>query len=492
MIDFSSPQRQSPIGVLIMFLDTVKDYLRNLWPLLIVAILKFDGVARFWVYIGIGIILVLFAIAAWLRYRNFTFYIDDELDEFILTQGVFAKTKTAIKLNKIQQVNINQSIVQRVIGVHELEVDTAGSADKEVRIKAVSHPLALALKARLLQESRGISEEEAIDISVRDAAPEPYIRISLASLIKTGLTANYVRTIGVILAFIFTIIDALRDIVEVDDGKVEQYFDSGFTIWSSLLLGGLIIGLILLINLVRVVFRYFNYTIIRQNNSLLVSFGLLNTRNIILRPERVQTVTIVQNYFQKKMNLATLRISQAGGEHNVHKQSLEIPGCSSEEKDAILNLLFGTLPTPETELRPNYRKLVFAIFLAIVLPLSGFIALRQYVEMPEEANYAVVAYVAFVLTLLLFSFRNSRLYLADGFAMVRGGAWDVSAEIVDIRKIQAVQTSQLAWHRSAGIGNLSLHTAGGSVYFRLGNYAAIREYVNRWLYKIESSDENWM
>jgi putative membrane protein len=42
--------------------------------------------------------------------------LDAENQEFIITEGVFNKTKTAIQLRKIQQVNINQSFIQKLIG----------------------------------------------------------------------------------------------------------------------------------------------------------------------------------------------------------------------------------------------------------------------------------------------------------------------------------------------------------------------------------------
>ena len=41
-----------------------------------------------------------------------------------------------------------------MIGVYALDVDTAGSADKEGKIKAISHFLALDLKSRLLENEK--------------------------------------------------------------------------------------------------------------------------------------------------------------------------------------------------------------------------------------------------------------------------------------------------------------------------------------------------
>jgi putative membrane protein len=79
--------------------------------------------------------------------------LDNENEEFIINEGILIKQKTIIQLNRIQQVNINQSLIQRLVGVYELDVDTAGSAKKEGQIKALSHPR-YSFKARLLDNEK--------------------------------------------------------------------------------------------------------------------------------------------------------------------------------------------------------------------------------------------------------------------------------------------------------------------------------------------------
>jgi putative membrane protein len=61
--------------------------------------------------------------------------LDNENEEFIINEGIFNKQKTIIQLNRIQQVNINQSLIQRLVGF--IDVD---KALKEGQIKALSHP----------------------------------------------------------------------------------------------------------------------------------------------------------------------------------------------------------------------------------------------------------------------------------------------------------------------------------------------------------------
>jgi putative membrane protein len=97
---------------------------------------KFDELNK--VYLLLGTVLVVLRIVAYLKYQNFTF-LDNENEEFIINEGIFNKTKTIIQLNRIQQVNINQSLIQRLVGVMSW-TSILPVALKRRRAKALSHP----------------------------------------------------------------------------------------------------------------------------------------------------------------------------------------------------------------------------------------------------------------------------------------------------------------------------------------------------------------
>lgn len=501
--DFSQPQRQSPVGVLVMFFYTLQQYLRALWPMLVIWVFKFDEINKLYLVLGTIAVIVLIGVVSYLKYLNFTFFLDEENEEFIITEGVLNKSKTTIQLNKIQQVNINQSLIQKFVGVYALDVDTAGSSKKEGSIKAISHNLALELKARLLENERKIvpSETELEQSIVAGAGSEehPFIKISLLTLLKVGITSNYLRSFGLLLLFVSTIYENLSNFTENDlleDQNFDEYnyFDDTAIFKGILILITILFLIVLVINLVRVVFRYFDYKIAKQKGSLLLSFGLLNTKSTIIKPEKVQITTVTRNYFQKKMDILEIKIKQAtSGEPEERKSAIEIPGCSESERDQILKLLFKSIPEKGAMLRPNFRKLVFSIFTTIVLPLSIYFAFAEWIE-PEafEFVYLVPVYVVFIGLILYFSFRNYRLFVSGNFIIKQHGAWDIENEIIEPGKIQAITTSQLFWHKKADIGSIILHTAGGNVAFQLGDFTQIKNYVNLWLYEIETSDSNWM
>jgi putative membrane protein len=506
--DFNQPQRQSIVGIFVMFVYSLKGYVKAFWPLVVISILKFNEFDKLNVLIGILSVLAFFAIMviiSYLRYLNFTFYIDKENEEFIITEGIFNKTKTTIQLYKIQQVNINQSLIQRLVGVYELVVDTAGSNKKEGNIRAISYELALDLKARLLENENKkllhnddlISTSDEISIDEIMDSETPFIKISFPSLLKIGISSNYVKTFLLIIFFFISLFDHIKQITGRDvlhDENIENYVDKSQVATAFLILFIVFFLTVIIINLVRTIFTYFDYKIARQRGSLLLSYGLLNTKSTIIKPEKVQITSITQNFFQKKMNVLNLKIKQAtGGEKEGSKLAIEIPGCNKLEKDAILKLLFQKIPEKGIVLKPNFRKLGFSIFLTIVLPLLGFYFVRDLIiEQLPVIDYLVLLFVVFIGTVQFLIFKNNRLYINHDFIIVQNGAWDITNKIILPSKIQAITTSQLFWHKNINIGSLTLHTAGGNISFQLGNFTSIKQYVNLWLYEMETSDSNWM
>jgi putative membrane protein len=473
--------------------------LKATWPIIVITLLKADLKSTLIAFLILLAIVVYFGIYSFLKYRNFTFYIDEDNEEFIVSDGIINKTKTTIQLHKIQQVNIKQNLIQRLIGVYAIDVDTAGSDKKEGNIKAISHPMAIALKSRLL-ENEGKKAIVADSITSDEKVENytiPFLKINLVSLLKIGITSNYVKSVGLILTFFFTIYENLHqagaeDVISTE--RLEGFVDNNSLWYSGLLFVLIMFSIIFLINIGRTLIKFFDYTVTKQKGSLMLTYGLINTQSTILKPEKVQIVKVSRNYLQKKLNVLEIKIRQAiSDEKKDNKSLIEIPGCNAFERDEILKLLFKQLPEKGLMMQPNFRKLIFSIFLIIVVPLTGYFLFGKYLE-PRVFEYANVAvfYMIFMLVLLFFGFRNYRLYVNDNHIIKQSGAWDVDNEIIEIGKIQAITTSQLFWHKSLNIGSLTMHTAGGNITFHLGKFDQINEYVNLWLYEIETSNSNWM
>ena len=496
MTNFSQPQKQSLLGVVVMFANTLQKSIRSFWPILLIWLVKYDTLNKVMVFGGIAAVIILIAVISYLQYYFFTFHIDEETNEFIIQKGVFNRTKITIQLHKIQQVNINQSLIQRLVGVHKLEIDTAGSDKKEASISAISHELATILKERLINYSE-IDNPISQEVSVEE--PTSALKISLLSLIKIGFTSNYVKSFALLFVFFTTIMENLRQLSDsevINEDEVSNYMDK-FSLYSSVGLGiGIVIVLVLIVNLVRTIIKYFDFTIQKSKQSILLSYGLLATKNTLLNPNKVQKVTITQNFFQKKLDIITIGVHQASSdaEKVKEKDKIEVPGCTKLESDEILKLLYEKLPEKGALFLPNWRKLAVNLFFLLVLPIVISLIVKlnsDFFTWNEWFIYSSI-FTLFSGILIWFSYKNYKLFVSNNFIFKQNGAWDIDNSIVEPYKIQAITTQQFFWQKVTNIGSVTLSTAGGNISFSTGNYSEIKNLVNYWLFQIETSDKNWM
>lgn len=496
-IDFSQPQRQSLPGILVMFANSLQKTVRALWPMLLIWLVKFDSLNKFVFFGSVAGVVVLIGIISYLQYLFFTFHIDEENAEFVIQKGVLNKTRITIQLHKIQQVNINQSLIQRLVGVHKLEIDTAGSDKKEASISAISHSLATILKERLINHSQLETTENEEKI-IEEVTPISFIKIGLPSLIKIGFTSNYIKSFALIFLFFSTIIENLQQLNTevIDEDKVTKYLDTLPIITSVLIVIGFFIGLILVVNLFRTILKYFDFTIQKSKQSIILSYGLISTKNTLLNPNKVQKIKVTQNYFQKKLDVTTIGIHQASSdvEKVKEKDQIEVPGCTENERDAILKLLLGQLPQKGTMFLPNWRKLAVNTFFLLVVPILITLFLNYQTEFVTWNDWLIYTSIfsIFALIMLWFSFKNYRLFVSNDFIIKQNGAWDIDTTIIEPYKIQAIETQQFFWQKATNIGSVTLSTAGGTVSFTTGNYSEIKQLVNYWLYEVETWEKNWM
>jgi len=494
---FNKPQKQSIKGILIMFTDSVQSFVRAAWLPLVLIIYKLDTSKIILFGLGLLILLVCIGVVAYIQHNNFTFFLDKHKNEFVIQKGVITKNKIIIQLDKIQQVNINQSLIQKLVGVYSLDIDTAGSNKKEISIRAIDYKIAQHLKESLLN-----NEVKAVDQEIEGfKTPEkPFLKLSFLTLLKVGLTSNYSRSFVLIGGFVASFYGGIQDVsksIDIDKDQIDGYVEQGINYFSISFLLMIVLIIVLVINIVRTVVKHFDFQITKQNKTFAITFGLIAKKNTLLKPSKVQITSFSQNYFQKKLDIQNIILKQASTtdetETNNKKSDIEIPGCNKLEKEAVLNLLFTSKIKEQEVLTPNYRYIVKAVFLSIIIPVSLFIIAGLFINQELQSYFGLIlVYLIMVGVVLFFKFKNYRLYLNNEFLIFKRNAWDVEHLIIEPFKIQGITTRQYFWHKKANVGHVIFHTAAGDVNFKYANFLEIKKWTNYWLYAVESSNKNWM
>lgn len=498
--DFSEPKRQSAAGVAVMFADHLQRSIRVLVFPIILLLVRAKGMNHWYLIAGFLVFLFILIIYSYLSYLRFSFFLDEEKQEFVIQKGVLSKEHISIRLDKIQQVNINQSLIQRIIGVYSLDIDTAGSDKKEASIKAIDHHTATILRERLLnRDTPGTTTEKTTD--GQGPNPEPLLKLSTTTLLKVGLTSNYGASVALLMGFIFAIMETLKNYTEafqLEENPIKALSTEGLNLISVGVLLFFALLIILGTNILRNFIKYFDFEVIKKKAVLAITSGLFEKKHTLLKPARVQISSYSQNYFQKKLDLMNMKFKQASfdsadeDDKDNKKHDIEIPGCDENERDELLKMIFECIPPKNSTFIPNYRFLFLTIMLKVVIPISFFLLIGSVLVHLRPYFWWIIPYTILVVIMLYFEFAHHRLYLSENFIIKKSGIWDVEHQIMEPHKIQGITTKQYFWHKKANIGHLVLHTAAGTIHFKYGNYAEIHRMANYWLYYIESGKKDWM
>lgn len=496
--NFSLPNKLDKKALFLVLGTTLYTVARAAWPIIALMVVKREF--KSWYFFAvIGVVILATFITKLINYFYFSYQVVG--DELIIKKGWLNKSTTVVKLDKIHEVNLNQKFTHKIIGLYLVNIDTAGSSSTEIEINGIDFQKALALKDVLTssvetnKESKTILSEENHEAIIYDQSADK-IKISLISLIKIGLTRNYLQTFGLLIAFSFQIIDQLQDFFYKDDASVyDDIFEASYDQYLGMVGVAIFFGLIALVvifNLARTLLTYYNYQVNLKDKHLTASYGLTDSHIISVPANKVQMFQFQQNYFQKLMNLFEVKIKQVeSNEDNQKKKGLIIPGANYLELNALFNVIFSNnLIDLKNGFKPHIRVLAIKIAILCVPAIITLIIL--YFTDSLLFSWVILPFFILGCLLIYMGYKNEKMIFKDDFVILKSGIWDITTTYLPIDKIQKVSISQSYFQEKRQIGSLNLYTAAGIVTLYYYDFNMLQRMVNEILYKIEKNKHSWM
>ena len=486
---FSQFQKQSKFGSIVFFFETIR---KNIYNFIYVFLPALQG--YFLLSLAIfALVLVGIGIFSFINYYYFIYKFDFNKSAFIIQKGFFTKTKLSIPFEKIQQINFNQNLIHKIFSLYEVQMDTAGSDNTEVDIKAVSKEIADDLKVI----SAKIKKKRAIKTTVEES-DNNLLNINILTLIKIGLTSRYFETFGLILGTIALGFQFLEDLnIDYTENVEKIISTTNFGLIFTLVVLLIIIIAILVINLISTILKYFNFTAIKSSNNLEISYGLIQTKSIILSPKKVQQFQIIQNYLQKTLDILEIKINQASSTKIVKDNSrskIIIPGFTKNEKNDLFKYIFNKKIQEEIQMKPHVRKLIFSLIFTSIIPSLIFLLIFILFEI-LSLKYILISCLSYLILTSFVNWRyykNNSLIIAKDFIVYKSGFWDIKSTIIETFKIQSIILSQPVWHKKRNLGDIIFSTAGGFIKAKTYNFSDLKNIVNRSIYSVEISNKKWM
>lgn len=467
MIDWQEPQRLHPA----YFVTGLGQAAKGSFGL--IAAGAYFGISGQWLLLGlmalayVGITLA----TLWLRWIRFSYRVTDE--DIVIESGLISTQTRAIPFERIQDVNIEQGPVARLIGIARVKLETGAAASGGVE-EGVLDAVSLARAAGLRDLIRAHRVSGGVRITASDeprATPEygdrPIFIMAPRRVLQSGLY-NFSLAVFAVLGGLFQTGGDLFNVNPFKRAFWNQILDSGSPLaeyvlthrWVSALAGVatlVVVGLVT--GVVRTLLRDYNFRLTRTETGLRRQRGLLTLTDVIIPVRRVQAAIVATGPIRVRAGWHALKLQSLArdeakqGDHDV------APFAQLGEIAPILAELGMAPPAQDTDWRRIDRAYAIEYALWLALPLIATLVVAAFGLLPALFGTAALG-IAIVGRAL--AWRRYR-YAHDGNRiLIRRGFWRQRTIILPLANIQSADVAHNFVTRAFGVAALKFGVAGGS------------------------------
>ncbi|MCO4329405.1 PH domain-containing protein [Staphylococcus hyicus] len=286
----SNPQKLHPISYITGLIEAIK---QNIFVFIIFIFFQLKSFNWYdiWSYVVPAIIFSFFLISFCInivRVYKTRYWIEDGY--FIVTTGVFNLERKELHIKRIQSIDANQSVVNRIIGGVNLQLKTpSDSIELDTITKQQSE--------RIREELEKVKGQFSKIVQNQDDKGEPVYRerreedvlytLSNKNLLYMAMTSG---AILVTLATVAPIIGTFQNVINWKwlFGSVNHVFSH--QVYAVMIGASAIIVLSYIIGVIITMIKFYGFTLHRRDDYLHIKFGLLNIRRMTIPITRVQAV----------------------------------------------------------------------------------------------------------------------------------------------------------------------------------------------------------
>ncbi|UTR14684.1 PH domain-containing protein [Salipaludibacillus sp. LMS25] len=382
----NSWKRQHPAAIFIRFLSSLKEIVISFIAVIIFG--QTQAYTSLFYLIFFAVILLTALYNGFISWWKFYYNLQEE--ELLIKKGLIFRKNRFIRKERIQSIDINANIIQRIFRLVELRIETAGGgSEPEFSLVALRREEAQKIKKQLLkkkapsshliehdQDLSGYSHDKgeirlAPNDGIRENDEASHARVKADEceemeeveervdfkwelgtkrLIFAALTSSGV---GIAATFLTAIVSQLPQVLP--EWLLDQVI--GWFVHSSILLIASLVVVILftawLFTLVGTILKYGYFVLKKQGTDIHISRGVLEQRQLTLNSSRITGVRIVQSPMRQLFNVVTIYVESAGGgTEDEDLSTILVPLCKRKEIKYILEQTI-----PEFAITPSYESL---------------------------------------------------------------------------------------------------------------------------------------
>jgi len=424
--------------------------------------------------VGLASAVVVGRVLAWQRFR-FSF----DGDVVRVESGVLQRSHRSVDVARVQQVEIDRPLAQRLLGVATLRIETAGADDEpEIELRVLAEADAVELRdavraGRDRARAVGTTTPSEPGTIGDDAASthELLLALPLGRIALTAVTGAQLLVAPALIGGALQLTELRLDELVID--VAQRIATLGSTLGSAVLTVVAVataLSIMLITTLVVGVVRDGRFRVERIGEDLVVRRGLLGTRESTLPLQRIQVVRVVGNPLRRMLGMATVRVHSAGSGGGGDRRRVTVPMLRPHEVDVLIGRLLPSdapLPIPRRHPRAAVRRAVVRRLLPLAeLAVVGtvlVVLLRPALAERVPVPLIVLGVVVVVLASVVLGFAEGRALghaRNDRLLVVRHGALMRTASVLPLARLQAVTLVANWFQRRLGLASVIAHVAG--------------------------------
>jgi putative membrane protein len=418
------------------------------------------GLTRFLYYAAaIGVVVIFFNWLAWSRYR---YGVGER--EIVIEKGILNRTRRSIPFDRIQDVDIERSLLARIFGLAKVRVETGAGGKDEGVLDSVT----VAEAARLREAVRAwrLGEAPAFEAAAEGeaAAPAPAGRTLFQMGPPRVLLFGLFNFSLVYLAGLFAFLQTFDNLLPFDIydparwvGLAGDYLPQRFSLGAiaAVLFLAVILGVVA--GVLRTLSRDFGFRLSLEGGRFRRERGLFTRTEAVIARRRVQLAQVQTGPIRRAFGWSGLSFQTLGAGTDASGHQSAAPFATRPEIERVLaeTKRFRLPPPPELAM-VSRRHIARAVGPVLLPPLAVVIALA--VQWPQAL--VLLAALPLFAILAVLERRFHRYGLDGELLFVQRGLWRQRLWAVPVGNVQAMSLSRSWLQRRLGLASLSLDTAG--------------------------------
>jgi len=454
-------------------------------------------------------VVSFFSLFSILQYWFYHYWI--KADKIEIKEGIFFKKNRKVPYTRIQNVNVLQNPLHRILKVATLQLESASGGKPEAVMRVVNlatvEKIKQAVKNSSIENHANNTQEE---IEEKTQNEENLLKVPTKDVIRYGLISQKGMFYGAILfgflaqnqSLVAWIFKYLTVFYKVPDFSHITLAEGLFYV---LIMGSIIFVFLQLMSVLWALMKFYGFKLDKHEDRLHAQMGLLSKVSATIPLKRIQLYRMSENPIHKFFKARTITIETAGGV-NTDKSGIVMrwlaPYISAQHVKGLMHKIepkikLGAIDWQLIPLRAwrrvLKRSLLTLLFFSLIL--SGVSNLPKV----SINNYAWIIIVLLVPLIIIYAkkyVKKTAYFIDDDIICFKSGVWFGKQSFVKISKIQTVEVLESPFDRRNKMATLEIDTAGSNPilhhvkipYLEVADAYEMRAFIQK---QLKTTNFNW-